>query len=191
MPGVYIIFIGTMGFAATQLIVGILGIVVLFQRQRQQRQGPQTALPAMLLGHRARVFPRLASSAGLGVVVGLAQGLEEVPVSLVSAFGQAHHVVDLLGRCPALVILHSVARSPAGASMLGIAVPADVGNGGEPAHGDDVGLSTLQNFGLGLALEVHVAPELGMPVDLLTRGDALLTSWTVPWVSGPEAAAAV
>ena len=38
--GVYIIiFIGTMGFAATQLIVGILGIVVLFQRQRQQRQG--------------------------------------------------------------------------------------------------------------------------------------------------------
>jgi len=85
MPGVYIIFIGTMGFAATQLIVGILGIVVLFrgnvnngkgrivvlfQRQRQQRQGPQTALPAMLLGHRARVFPRLASSAGLGVVVG-------------------------------------------------------------------------------------------------------------------------
>jgi len=27
MPGVYIIFIGTMGFAATQLIVGILGIV--------------------------------------------------------------------------------------------------------------------------------------------------------------------
>jgi len=69
--GVYIIiFIGTMGFAATQLIVGILGIVVLFQRQRQQRQGPQTALTAMLLGHRARVFPRLASSAGLGVVVG-------------------------------------------------------------------------------------------------------------------------
>jgi len=38
--GVYIIiFIGAMGFAATQLIVGILGIVVLFQRQRQQRQG--------------------------------------------------------------------------------------------------------------------------------------------------------
>ena len=29
--GVYIIFIGTMGFAATQLIVGILGIVVLFR----------------------------------------------------------------------------------------------------------------------------------------------------------------
>ena len=75
--------------------------------------------------------------------------------------------------------------------MLDVAVPADVGGGGEPAHGHGVGLSTLQNFGLGLALEVHVAPELGMPVDLLAHGDALLTSWTVPWVSGPEAAAAV
>ena len=31
MPGVYIIFIGTMGFAATQLIVSILGIVLLFR----------------------------------------------------------------------------------------------------------------------------------------------------------------
>ena len=32
MPGgSNIIFIGTMGFAATQLIVGILGIVVLFR----------------------------------------------------------------------------------------------------------------------------------------------------------------
>jgi hypothetical protein len=29
--GVYIIFIGAMGFAATQLIVGILGIVLLFR----------------------------------------------------------------------------------------------------------------------------------------------------------------
>ena len=75
--------------------------------------------------------------------------------------------------------------------MLGIAVPADVRRGGEPAHGDDVGLSTLQNFGLGLALEVHVAPEVGMPVDLLAHGDALLTSWALTWVSGPEAATAV
>ena len=75
--------------------------------------------------------------------------------------------------------------------MLDVAVPADVRRGGEPAHGHGMGLSTLQNFGLGLALEVHVAPELGMPVDLLTHRDALLTSWTVPWVSGPEAAAAV
>ena len=52
--------------------------------------------------------------------------------------------------------------------MLDVAVPADVRRGGEPAHGHGMGLSTLQNFGLGLALEVHVAPELGMPVDLLT-----------------------
>jgi len=75
--------------------------------------------------------------------------------------------------------------------MLGIAVPADVGNGGEPAHGHGMGLSTLQNFGLGLALEVHVAPELGMPVDLLAHGNALLTSWALTWISGPEAATAV
>ena len=75
--------------------------------------------------------------------------------------------------------------------MLGVAVPADVGNGGEPAHGHDVGLSTLQNVGLGLAAEVHVPAELGMPVDLLTHVDALLTSLASAWVSSLEAATAV
>jgi hypothetical protein len=68
------------------------------------------------------------------------------------------------------------ADSPAGASMLGVAVPADVGSGGEPAHGDDVGLSTLQNFALRLAAEVHVSVEVGMLVDLLAHGNVLLTS---------------
>ena len=75
--------------------------------------------------------------------------------------------------------------------MLGIAVPADVGSGGEPAHRYGVRLSTLQNLRLGLALVVHIPVEAPHAVDLLTNGDALLTSWTVPWVSGPEAAAAV
>jgi len=60
--------------------------------------------------------------------------------------------------------------------MLGVAVPADVGSGGEPAHGHDVGLSTLQNFGLGLAPEVHVPVEVGDPMDLLAHGNAVLTS---------------
>ena len=144
----------------------------------------------MLLGHRARVFPRLASSAGLGVVVGLAQGLEEVPVPLASAFGQEDHVADLPAG-PALVMLHSASPITSRGLVLGVAVPADVGSGGEPAHGHGVGLSTLQNFGLGLALEVHVPAELGMPVDLLAHGDALLTSWAFTWVSGLEAATAV
>jgi hypothetical protein len=60
--------------------------------------------------------------------------------------------------------------------MLGVAVPADVGSGGEPAHGDDVRLSALQNLLLGLALVVHIPVEAPHAVDLLTHGDALLTS---------------
>ena len=100
-----------------------------------------------------------------------------------------------LPTCPAgarhLSCCIQLARSPAGASMLDVAVPADVRRGGEPAHGHGMGLSTLQHVGLGLALEVHVPAEVGMPVDLLTRGDALLTSWALTWVSGPEAATAV
>jgi hypothetical protein len=67
---------------------------------------PLPVVPAVVRGleaqcQRARVFPRPASSAGLGVVVGLAQGLEEVPVPLASAFGQQDHVADLPGRCRA------------------------------------------------------------------------------------------
>jgi len=54
-----------------------------------------------------------------------------------------------------------------------------------------MGLSTLQNVGLGLAAEVHVPAELGMPVDLLTHVDALRTSLASAWVSSLEAATAV
>ena len=68
--------------------------------------------------------------------------------------------------------------------MLGVAVPADVGSSGEPADRDGVRLSTLQNFGLGLAPEVHVPVEVGDPMDLLAHRDAPLASRALTWVSG-------
>ena len=88
--GVYIIFIGAMGFAAAQLIVGILGIV---NNGKGRKLRCPRCCSVIALGSSN------ASSTGLGVVVGLAQGLEVLPVPLASAFGQGDHVVDLLGRC--------------------------------------------------------------------------------------------
>jgi hypothetical protein len=68
--------------------------------------------------------------------------------------------------------------------VLGVAVPADVGSGGEPAHRHGVRLSTLQNFGLGLAPEVHIPVEVGDPMDLLAHGNPLLIPWATAWIPG-------